>query len=275
MMTLQELSGGRMRLGIGVGDSSLKTMGLAAAPRADLEAYAGTVRSLCRGETVPTQGGKMELTFGSVEQSTPIVIAGAGPKMLELAGIIGDGVMLSGAARNDSALASMLSHVQIGLESSSDATRSFQRVLGCAGAVDVDGHKAKVAVRPHVARGLLTARWERSDRAREASVIVKANYDYYSHMNPNARHAQLGHVHLAGERVIAGHLAAERLHQAILEAVERDDRQAALALEKRAGCRQCLFQGSLFVIYCHPHCLKHPGRRMPGLAVPQIGRAHV
>lgn len=202
-MTLQELSGGRMRLGIGVGDSSLKTMGLTSAPRNELASYVATVRALCGGERVHSETGDMELGFGNDQDAPPIVIAGAGPKMLELAGEIGDGVMLSGAARNDAALESMLQSVRAGRERAG-AEKPFRLIVGCAGSVDADGHKARVAVRPHVARGLLTARWDRSALAREVSEQVKAKYDYYSHMNPNAPHAQLVPDEVVPEFAIGG-----------------------------------------------------------------------
>jgi 5,10-methylenetetrahydromethanopterin reductase len=203
-MTLQELSRGRMRLGIGVGDSSLKTMGLTSAPRGELAAYVSTVRSLCAGERVKSSSGDMGLGFGADLEEPPIVIAGAGPKMLELAGEIGDGVMLSGAARNDAALGAMLDCVQAGRAGAANPRGSCRLIVGCAGAVDADGHKAKVAVRPHVARGLLTARWERSALAREVSEQVKQKYDYYSHMNPNAPHAQLVPDEVVPEFAIGG-----------------------------------------------------------------------
>jgi 5,10-methylenetetrahydromethanopterin reductase len=203
-MTLQELSVGRMRLGIGVGDSSLKTMGLTSAPRNELASYVSTVRSLCQGERVKSASGEMELSFGADLEAPPIVIAGAGPKMLELAGEIGDGVMLSGAGRDDPALRAMLECVQAGRSHGGRAGEPYSLIVGCAGSVDADGHKAKVAVRPHVARGLLTARWQRSDRAREVSVQVKQMYDYYSHMNPNAPHAQLVPDEVVPEFAIGG-----------------------------------------------------------------------
>src|SRR5438045_386601 len=45
--TVQELSGGRAILGVGLGDSSMETMGLKAVTRAHLAGFVQTVRSLC------------------------------------------------------------------------------------------------------------------------------------------------------------------------------------------------------------------------------------
>jgi 5,10-methylenetetrahydromethanopterin reductase len=146
----------------------------------------------------------MKLGYQASGGAPPIVIAGAGPKMLELAGEIGDGVMLSGAGRADAALASMLTHVRTGRDRANRSSAAFINVVGCAGAVDNDDSRAKAAVRPHVARGLLTARWERSEATRRASEIVKANYDYNDHMNPHARHAQLVPDEVVPEFAIAG-----------------------------------------------------------------------
>src|SRR6266545_4588660 len=54
-----------------------------------------------------------------------------------------------------------------------------------------------------------------------------------------ARAAEFRHVGCSFERVVARHLAAEFLHEAIFKAVERNDCEAASAFEGRAGCRQC------------------------------------
>jgi 5,10-methylenetetrahydromethanopterin reductase len=179
-------------------------MGLAAASRQELAEYARTVRALCKGEAVDSPHGALTLAYGRSDQVLPIIIAGAGPKMLELAGSLGDGVMLSGAGRADAALSAMLEHVRVGREQSNRAGAPFANIVGCAGAVDDDGQRAKAAVRPHVARGLLTARWERSEATRQASAVVRANYDYNDHMNPHARHAQLVPDEVVPEFAIAG-----------------------------------------------------------------------
>src|SRR5689334_2212370 len=52
LATTQELSRGRAILGVGVGDSAVRTVGLAPATRAEMTRFVETVRSLIRGEAV-------------------------------------------------------------------------------------------------------------------------------------------------------------------------------------------------------------------------------
>ena len=52
IVTLQELSSGRVILGVGTGDSSVRTMGMKPSTVAELEQFVTQVRALCRGEAV-------------------------------------------------------------------------------------------------------------------------------------------------------------------------------------------------------------------------------
>jgi 5,10-methylenetetrahydromethanopterin reductase len=197
--TLQELSGGRMQLGIGVGDSALRTMKMQPASLGELEEAISTLRLLCSGQPV----GDMTLSFGSPESAPPIYVAGAGPKMLEMAGRAGDGVILSGRAQADDVLQAMLACVRQGLPHAPRAT-PYVVTMSAAGAVDADRHKAHLAVRPHVARGLLTARWNLGEETRRVSEAVKAAYDYSKHMDPTAPHAALIPDSVIPEFALAG-----------------------------------------------------------------------
>lgn len=99
MSALQEVSGGRAFLGIGTGDSALINIGEKPATRAYLEDYCLTVRGLCEGREVTWCGAKTKLQFAP--QRVPIWIAAEGPRMQELAGRIGDGVIFANGITED------------------------------------------------------------------------------------------------------------------------------------------------------------------------------
>jgi|SRR5579884_2523273 len=202
--TAQELSHGRAILGVGVGDSAVRTLGIPSASRADLARFVETVRSLTGGETVQGAAGELRLAFGSERTRPPIVIGASGPKMLRLAGEIGDGVIVTRQARPGERLQAMLSCVREGRAASAGPDRPFVVCLSAAAAVHGDRQKAIAAVRPHAARSLLTPLWRLDADAQRASERVRAAYDYAEHMNPGAAHAEAIPDAVVAQYVIAG-----------------------------------------------------------------------
>ena len=91
--TLAELSGGRASLGISVGDSALKSMNLEVAKMSVLAESIALCRKLLGGEAVSFGEGKTA-QLHHVGPRVPIYVAATGPRMLELAGRIADGVIL-------------------------------------------------------------------------------------------------------------------------------------------------------------------------------------
>jgi 5,10-methylenetetrahydromethanopterin reductase len=89
--TLDELSGGRAILGIGVGESAVYTLGVPPTRLAELERFIDVVRRLMSGEAVELNGHEVRLPWAS--HHVPVVIACSGPKSLQLAGRIADGVL--------------------------------------------------------------------------------------------------------------------------------------------------------------------------------------
>src|SRR5262249_29771048 len=79
LATLNRISGGRMDLGIGRGDSSRRVMGKRPTTLADLEACVQTVRDLCAGERIVYEGQEIQMTWadGGIP---PVWVAGYGPK---------------------------------------------------------------------------------------------------------------------------------------------------------------------------------------------------
>ena len=93
---IQHLSHGRAFYGIGPGDSSLTNIGETSVRMADFEEYAVAVRDLCAGREARYGGREMAMHWDV--QPVPLWIAGDGPRMLELAGRIADGVIVGNAA---------------------------------------------------------------------------------------------------------------------------------------------------------------------------------
>jgi probable F420-dependent oxidoreductase len=96
--TLQDISGGRMIMGIGRGDSARRTIGLPPVKVAEFERSVVAIRDLMRGEKVDWNDTEIELTWmGNLAQPpppVPVYVAGYGPKVLAIAGRCADGVVI-------------------------------------------------------------------------------------------------------------------------------------------------------------------------------------
>lgn len=90
--TLNLISDGRMELGIGRGDSSRRVLGKKPVTPRELEGAVATFRDLTAGREVEHEGQPARLTWAT--GSPPVWIAGYGPKVLNMAGRIADGVIL-------------------------------------------------------------------------------------------------------------------------------------------------------------------------------------
>src|SRR5437899_669731 len=90
--TLNLISGGRMVLGIGRGDSSRRVLGKKPVTPAELERSVAAFRDLTAGREIQYDGQPTRLSWAT--GSPPVWIAGYGPKVLRMAGRIADGVIL-------------------------------------------------------------------------------------------------------------------------------------------------------------------------------------
>jgi alkanesulfonate monooxygenase SsuD/methylene tetrahydromethanopterin reductase-like flavin-dependent oxidoreductase (luciferase family) len=122
--TLNVLAPGRVIMGIGTGNTSRRTLGMPAAKLAEVRAHVDTCRGLWKRSTVPYQEGDRrrqirflnpDAGFINLQDPIPVYLAASGPKSLEMAGEIGDGVILFGVV-GDSLLEYTLAHVRRGAE---------------------------------------------------------------------------------------------------------------------------------------------------------------
>jgi len=90
--TLNLISGGRMQLGIGRGDSSRRVLGKKPVGTGDLERAVKSFRELTAAREIEYDGQPTRISWAT--GSPPVWIAGYGPKVLDLAGRIADGVIL-------------------------------------------------------------------------------------------------------------------------------------------------------------------------------------
>jgi probable F420-dependent oxidoreductase len=93
LATLNRISGGRMDIGIGRGDSSRRVMGKKPTTLARLEKTVAIIRDLTAGKQVIYQGQAIQMPWANAGVP-PVWVAGYGPKALRCAGRIADGIIL-------------------------------------------------------------------------------------------------------------------------------------------------------------------------------------
>src|ERR1051325_5447827 len=122
--TLNILAPGRVVMGIGTGNTSRRMLGMPAATLGELRSHVETCRGLLHGETMPYREGQRSRMIRflnpdngiiNLKDPIPIYVAASGPRTLELAGEIGDGVILFGTV-GDSLLEYTFSHIRRGAE---------------------------------------------------------------------------------------------------------------------------------------------------------------
>jgi len=203
--TLEELAPGRFIVGIGLGDSSVETMGMKPAKLDYFERTIREMRELIAGKEVQLPTGKIHLKHPT-RKGLPIFIAASGPKMLELSGKIADGIIvLVGVA--DEYLAQAKARIEAGAKAAGRKLSDIHLVLWVPCAVS-DKAPAKDAVKAHVARVVAHPQpYVLDEKEQKVLAEIRKTYDYYHHMDQEANHAEVIPDWLVDKFAIAGTVA--------------------------------------------------------------------
>ena len=200
--TLEEYSPGRMIVGIGLGDSSVETMGMKPSTLANFEKSLEQMRQILDGKEAQLPTGKIHLLHPT-KTRVPIYIAASGPKMLELSGRIADGIIvLVGIA--DDYIAHAKEKIAAGANAAGRKLADVNLVLWVPCAVS-ETSNAKDAVKAHVARVVAHPLPYVLD-PNEQNILqeIRKTYDYYHHMDQQANHAEVIPDWLVDKFAIAG-----------------------------------------------------------------------
>ncbi|MDQ2785983.1 MAG: TIGR03842 family LLM class F420-dependent oxidoreductase [Chloroflexota bacterium] len=193
LATLNLISGGRMDLGIGRGDSARRVMGKKPTTLATLEQSVRIIRDLASGQPTDYDGEQIRMEWAS--GTLPVWIAGYGPKALHMAGRIADGIILQFA--DPHLIRWCIGFVRAGAEA---AGRDFAAIKIMAAApvwVSDNLETARDHVRwfpalvsNHVMD--LIARYDPADLPPELTAYVqhRAGYDYRHHAEVGSGNAQ-------------------------------------------------------------------------------------
>jgi probable F420-dependent oxidoreductase len=184
--TLQDLSGGRMLCGIGRGDSSVRVLQRTPATIKAFGEAAAMIQALTRGDAIEVNGATAKFDWAT-GGGVPVYIAAYGPKMLTLAGRIGDGVIIECA--HPGYLSWALEHVHTGAREMGRNPSDVQVIVTTATYVGDDLGQARDQVRPlgalvgnHVAEVVRNLGTGNLPAELESFIVQRPEYDYAHHI---------------------------------------------------------------------------------------------
>ena len=213
--TLNLISGGRMELGIGRGDSSRRVLGKKPVTPAELERAVATFRELTAGREVQYEGQPARLSWAGTTGSPPVWIAGYGPKVLNMAGRIANGVILQFA--DPDLIAWCLSFVWQGAKEAGRDPKSLEIMSAAPVWVSDDLATARQRVRwfpalvsNHVVD--LISRYKPEDLPASLTSYVqkRAGYDYKHHAEVGSDNASFVSDEVVDRFCLVGPVEAHR-----------------------------------------------------------------
>ena len=194
--TLHDISGGRMVMGIGRGDSSRRVAGLQPVKVAEFERACRMIKDLMNGRPVEWNGKELELSWAKGRPEIPMHIAGYGPKALAVAGRVGDGVIIQLA--DPVIIQWIMDTARRAAEEAGRDPDALECIVCAPSHISDDLADAREQVRwfpamvsNHVMDLIERYGWE-SEIPKDLTDYVKARkfYDYKEHSRVGARHGE-------------------------------------------------------------------------------------
>jgi alkanesulfonate monooxygenase SsuD/methylene tetrahydromethanopterin reductase-like flavin-dependent oxidoreductase (luciferase family) len=234
--TLAELHPGRLELGIGRGDSAVRTMGLNPVKTSFLQESIPLLRDLMAGRHVTINEADVYFRWLEKDAGVPIMMSATGPKNLRLAGSLADRVMLY-VGVSDEAVTWAMDHVRAGAEAAGRDPDAVKFSVLTAMWVSDDAQEAWDACRwaPAACANHIADTMKRNPAHDMPEVMTRLpqsrdEYDYY-----------------------AGHLSSDADHTAYLTGDLIDDYAIAGDAEKVKAKVQRLFELGVDEISCAYH----------------------
>jgi alkanesulfonate monooxygenase SsuD/methylene tetrahydromethanopterin reductase-like flavin-dependent oxidoreductase (luciferase family) len=161
--TLNRMAPGRVFLGIGTGNTALRTMGQKPMKMAAFAEYLRVLTALMNGEVVdytfegrtrPIKMLRHDTRFMNLQPRIPLYVSGYGPRAMALAGEYGDGLIFAIPPRGVP-VQDALAHARQGAARSSHEMTGFRNAALCNVAVlepgePADSDRIKLAIGPNV-----------------------------------------------------------------------------------------------------------------------------
>ena len=221
ILTLNTLSQGRAVLGVGAGDSAVRTAGLSPARLPQIRERMEFMRALLDGKEVEALRPPEELekkTWGRVDKvrllgadkwgAVPLQLAVMGLNSAEASGEFCDGVIVDGhMGGNAEGVRATVAAVKAGAQKAGRSLAHFRFIAAIDSSIDDDRKKALDKVRPTAARNIARKPYLPDTLGVEHADVVKAvseSYKFYEHLDLTAKHRELIPDEVAMKCCIAG-----------------------------------------------------------------------
>ena len=221
ILTLNMLSKGRAVLGVGAGDSAVRTAGLSPARLPQIRERMEFIQALLAGrevEAMRSEEERQKQTWGRVDKvrllgaeewgRLPLQLAVMGINSAEAAGEFCDGVIVDGhMGGNAEGVRATVAAAQAGAKRAGRSLEGFRFIAAIDAAIDEDRRKALDKVRPTAARNIARKPYLPDTLGVEHKDVVKAvseSYKFYEHLDLTAKHRELIPDEVAMKCCVAG-----------------------------------------------------------------------